>query len=190
MRGVVKKLKMNTQTILWGVFILLLIFSASLLYSQQKKNDDGMKMKVEGLVGSSLFKIWSNYNSILENETDKLTIEHINDIYVKLSVIEAYSDIVGRAVNTQLLTPISVDMKVITESIQKSYEKNKEFTVLDQTKYATLTKEITKLIPLINKVYYVPETIEGAKVTLQVNNKEELIEFRDKLNTYVSNIDK
>lgn len=185
-----KKLKKNTQTILLGLFILLLILSASLLYSHQKKIDDGMKMKVEGLVGSSLFKIWSNYNSILENETDKLTIEHINNIYVKLSVIEAYSDIVGRSVNSQLLTPISVDMKAITESIQKSYEENKKFTELDQTKYATLTNEITKLIPLIYKVYYVPETIEGAKVTLQVNKKEELVAFRDKLNTYVANMNK
>lgn len=185
-----KKLKKNTQTILWGLIIFLLIFSASLLYSHQKKIDVGMKMKVEGLVGSSLFKIWSNYNSILEYGTDKLTIEHINDIYVRLSVIEAYSDIVGRSVNTQLLTPISADMKAITESIQKSYEENKEFTELDQTKYATLTKEITMLIPLIYKVYYVPETIEGGKVTLQVNNKEELVAFRDELNTYVSNMDK
>jgi hypothetical protein len=183
-------MKKNTQKILLGLLILLLIFSAGILYSRLKKNDDEMKMKVEGIVGSSLFKIWNNYNSILENETNMMTIERINDIYVKLSVIEAYSDIVGHAVNTQLLTPISVDMKAITESIQKSYEENKEFTVLDQTKYATLTKEITELIPLINKVYYVPETIEGGKITLHVNNKEELLEFSDELSTYVSNMNK
>ncbi|BBH20178.1 hypothetical protein Back11_15230 [Paenibacillus baekrokdamisoli] len=178
----------KTQPILLGLFILLLICSASVLYNHQYKVDHGTKLTVESIVGSSLFMIWSNYNSILENETDMLTIEHINDIHVKLSVIEAYSDTVGRSVNTQLLTPIGKDMKVITESMQKSYKENKKFTEQDQTKYATLINEITTLIPLIYKVYYVPESQEGAKVTLKVNNKEALIEFRDKLKNYVSNL--
>ncbi|WP_419871386.1 hypothetical protein [Candidatus Pristimantibacillus sp. PTI5] len=179
-------MKKNTPTIVLGILILLIIFSAGILYSHLKKNDD--KMKVEGIVGSSLFKIWSNYNSILENETNMMTIEHINDTVVKLSVIEAYSDIVDRSVNTQLLTPISVDMKSITESIQKSFEDNKEFTALDQTKYVTLIKEITELLSLISKVYYVPASVEGAEVTLQINNKEDLTEFKNKLNDYVSNM--
>lgn len=177
------------QSILLLILIVLLICSTLFLYSNQNKVEHGMKMSVESTVGSSLFKIWSNYNSILENETDTLTVEHIHNIHEKLSVIEAYSLIVGRLVNTQLLTPISADMKTITESMQKSYTENQSFTEQDQEKYSTLISRIDELMPLISKVYYVPEPVEGAKITLKVNDKKELLAFRNDLKTYVSSLE-
>ncbi|WP_138755988.1 hypothetical protein [Paenibacillus sinopodophylli] len=173
--------------ILAGLMIILLICSSTFLCNQ-KQAEHEMRTTAEGIAGSSLYMIWINYNAILENETDMLTIEHINDIYVKLSVIEAYSATVGRLVNTQLLTPISIDMKAITESMQESYKENNIFTEEDQTKYATLITEITALLPLISKVFYVSESQEGAKVTLEVNNKETLLTFRDALKKHVSGL--
>ncbi|MGM0879640.1 MAG: hypothetical protein ACQEXQ_01190 [Bacillota bacterium] len=65
--------------------------------------------------------------------------------------------------------------------MKRSYEKNKTFTEDDQAKKSKLMKEVTVLMPLISKVYYVPESHEGAEVTLKINNKEELIEFKVEL---------
>lgn len=165
---------------------VLLASSLVYLYSEQQKVEHGMKMKVEGLVGTSLFRIWSGYDSMLDQDSAELEIEQVNDMVVKLAVVEAYSEIVDRAVNTLLLIPISIDMKAMIGSMQDSYEANGGFTEQDRSKFETLQKAITELIPLIHQVYYVPESVEGAEVTLQVNNTEELRAFMNKLNAIVA----
>ncbi|ANE48673.1 hypothetical protein SY83_02580 [Paenibacillus swuensis] len=167
--------------------IVLFIGLTNMFNNYRYKVDHGMKMTVESIAGHSLFMVRSTYDSILENETGTLTIEHIREIHTKLSVIEAYSDTVGRSVNTQLLTPITKDLKTISENMQQSYIENKQFTEADGTKYQTLLKKITALIPLIDKVYYVSDRY-GPKVTLNVNHKEELVKFRETLKKYVSTL--
>lgn len=187
MRGCEVNMVKKTQVILIGLFVLVLICSA-FLYNQQKQVNR-MKMTLESIVGSSLFNIWSNYDSIISDKTNKLTIEHITDIHSKLSVSSAYSEIVDHATATALLSPINKNMLVLTESIKNSYEENEEFTDDDQAKYSMLVQQSHDLLSIMPKVYYVPESQEGAEVTLKINNKEELIKFRDKLKEYASSIE-
>ncbi|TXK84685.1 hypothetical protein FU659_07605 [Paenibacillus sp. N3.4] len=177
----------KTQNLLFGLIIVSLICSA-FIYNQQKKVEHGIKMTLESIVGSSLFKIWSTYEAIASNPINKLTIEHLVDIHDKLSVMEANSETVDSATSTDLLNPINKNMIAITESIKNNYEENKRFTEDDQIKFSTFVQKTNELLSILTRAYYVPGSHEGAKVTLKMNNKEELIAFRDNLGKYMSSV--
>lgn len=181
----VELVEKKTFTMVLRISILIIVCSA-FLYNHQNK----MKLGLESVVGSSLFMIWSNYNSILTNQTQKLSLEKISDINQKLYAIEAYSHIVDQVVGYDLLRPIAKNMIVINESMKKSFEKNKTFTEDDQRKYSKLIAESNALIPLIYKTYYVPESIEGAEVSLKLNEYKGLVELNNRLSKYTTSLSK
>ncbi|KEQ22490.1 hypothetical protein [Paenibacillus tyrfis] len=169
--------------VLLSIVIVLLLISASVIYEQQRDKN----IKIESLVGYSLTTILNSYDKILDSKTDNLSIEYIIDLNRKLAQIEAYSDILDRAVGRSSIQPIVKSMLIITENMENSYKKNKNsFTQSDNEKYLTLVKEISNLIPLMYKTYYVPGSTEGGKVRLEVVEQQGIIEIRDRLNQYMT----
>ncbi|MFB0842832.1 hypothetical protein [Paenibacillus oleatilyticus] len=175
---------MLKKNILWlSVMIVLLLISASVIYNQQ----NGKNLMVESLAGHSLTMILNSYDEILDSKTAILSIDYIMDINQKLARIEAYSDILDRAVDRSSIRPIAESMLSITKTIEKSYKRNNNsFTESDKEKYVTLLQEMSTLIPLMYKTYYVAGSTEGGKVTLKVAEQQRITEIRDRLNQYTA----
>lgn len=174
--------------LLWlGLVVMIFAALFMLVTSQKQTMEFDSDDRLRGLVGNTLYKIQLHFNILQELRESSLSPEHVKKMSDELLIIEAYAETVDFALSPdRLLEPIIENMKKITIKLEESYTVNQGFTKEDEF----LLDHMQSLIPFIHKVYYVPESVEGAKVTLNLNNKDMLIAFNDELNQYVTELSK
>lgn len=171
----------NAAKWIWVWMVALVLICTVLLIEHQKKVEQGTKMTLQSILGTSLFQIWSHYTDMLELKSEPLHEARIEEMRLKLAAIEAYSKTADEAVRSQLLNPIAAKLLVLTDSIRESYAENGEFSEEDVEKYAIIMRDSEELIPLLYKVYYVPESVEGGEVTLDISDYDELVVLNNRL---------
>lgn len=165
----------------WVWMVALVFVCAVVLVEKQKKIEQGAKLTLQSILGTSLAQIWSYYTDILELKSMPLHEARLAEVRLKLAAIEAYSRTADKAVHSQLLYPIAEKMLTLTDSIQDSYAENGHFLEVDEQKYAIIMRNSEVLLSLMSGVYYVPESQEGAEVTLDISNYEELVALNNRL---------
>jgi len=158
---------------------LILVIITVLIISSYKTEGEEAKVTLESVVGNSLFKLLDNYDAILS--TKELSIDSIKEIDKNLTSIEVSSGVIDLAVGQELLNPIANNLLKIMNDLENRYYKNKQFTEQDKEKYQKAIIEIDTMIPLIYKVYYVPNSKEGAEPKLQIENFDELKTLNNRL---------
>ncbi|MGE7929922.1 hypothetical protein [Lysinibacillus xylanilyticus] len=158
---------------------LILVIITVLIISSYKTEGEEAKVTLESVVGNSLFKLLDNYDAILS--TKELSIDSIKEIDKNLTSIEVSSGVIDLAVGQELLNPIANNLLKIMNDLENRYYKNKQFTEQDKEKYQKAITEIDTMIPLIYKVYYVPNSKEGAEPKLQIENFDELKTINNRL---------
>lgn len=159
--------------------VLLLIFILSI--SSYKTDGEIAEDTLESITGNSLYNIWNNYDAILKHPIGEISIDSIKEINNNLKIIEIYSNVVDQVVGKEILNPITNNFLKITNDIENNYAKNKMFTEQDKKNYEKLLEEVKNLIPLIDNTYYVSDSQEGAKVTLEIKNIDELKKLNNRL---------
>lgn len=164
----------------YTVFIVLTLLIISIfIVSSYKTEGEEIKIRLESIVGSSLFKLLDNYDAILA--TGELSIDSIKKINKNLTSIEISSDVIDQAVNQELLSPIARNLTKIVNDLENNYNKNKQFNEQDNEKYQKIITEINNIIPLIQEIYYVPNSKEGAEPKLEIENFDELKTVNNRL---------
>lgn len=181
------KKRINSVYLLFALILIVIICSA-FLYNNQNKIEKGTQMRLESIVGNSLYNIWHSYKTINSYNPEDLTMEKINELTTESSSIAVYSQITDRAVGTQLLSPIIANLTTIKDGIQKSYEKNNQFTNEDKEKYKAIIQFAGELHTLITDVYTVPDSVEGAKVSLKIDNQRKLVALGNRISHYISSL--
>lgn len=170
-----KKVYAIFSTTIILILILAIIFST---------NTNKSELSLESVGGSSIYKIWEGYDMIRENSSEDFTIEAITELKENLISIEAYSNVVDNIVSEDLLQPIAANLLDINKNIEGNYKKNGELTEIDKESYTTINNEIKNILPLINKVYYIPKK-EG-RIRLEIKDFEELEDINIRLHDYLS----
>jgi len=158
--------------------LILVIITVLIIFSYKTEGEEA-KVTLESVVGNSLFKLLDNYDAILS--TKELSIDSIREIDKNLTSIEVSSGVIDLAVGQELLIPIANNLLKIMNDLENRYYKNKQFTEQDKEKYQKAITEIDTMIPLIYKVYYVPNSKEGAEPKLQIENFDELKTLNNRL---------
>lgn len=172
--------------ILAGLVVVILVCSTIL--KKEQNTAYSAKGTLESVTGSSLYEVWLGYSTIVEHKDSSLSQEYVENLYTSISVIEAYSRTVDQAVHAQVLTPIAKNMKVLVDRMKKSYELSGNLTQEDQMRYSEILKQSETLISLLSEVYYVPDSLEGAEVTLEINKNDEyrkLLEINKQLKQFI-----
>ncbi|UUZ81490.1 hypothetical protein LJK88_43785 [Paenibacillus sp. P26] len=170
---------MKKNIIKISVVVILFLIVVAAIYSQQQNKD----LKLESITGYSLNMVFNGYDEIAKYKNEKPSLDSLNEMSLTLARIEAYSGIIDRAVNYNLLEPIAGSMFKITEDIKSNLKENKgSLTEGDKERYSMLQKEISTLVPLMYKTYYVPGS--EAKASLKIPTPQEIIELKDRLNKY------
>jgi hypothetical protein len=164
------------KSLLIGLAFLLVSISAY-SYINQKKIAEANKMKLESVVGSSLFIVWEKYKSMEEiGELDNEKIEIIN---TNLHIIRAHSAVIDRAVGTTLLRPIADKMIIKFDSISLGYKQSGIFTDKDQEDYTDFINKSLELTDLFSVYYRSTDThSEGSKIKLNISDYGKLVDFR------------
>ncbi|MCY9549626.1 hypothetical protein [Lysinibacillus xylanilyticus] len=158
--------------------LILVIITVLIIFSYKTEGEEA-KVTLESVVGNSLFKLLDNYDAILSSK--ELSIDSIREIDKNLTSIEVSSGVIDLAVGQELLSPIANNLLKIMNDLENRYYKNKQFTEQDKEKYQKAITEIDTMIPLIYKVYYVPNSKEGAEPKLQIENFDELKTLNNRL---------
>lgn len=143
-------------------------------------NKDQSKLRLEAVLGNSVYNAWEGLNEIIEDSTEEITIDSITEMNEKLISVEAYANVIDRIVEEDLLLPIASKLLNIGRDIEENHKGNGEFTEVDQKRYKVIVAEAKKVVKQIYKVYYVPDS-EG-KVKLEIKNFKELENISDRLN--------
>lgn len=178
-------MKSRKTTIVKLIVPAVLLTVLLVMYINQTEVNQNQKMKLEAVAGAGLYQIWDNYNQIAELPSELADIVDLKLVKEHLIAVRAYSDTVDHITNSDLLLPISSSLMALSDRLPTQ---SNQLTSEDQELYTMPRNKITELIPLISAVYYVPESQEGAKVTLRLNDeKSELIELRDELKDIAGN---
>ncbi|MGG4340825.1 hypothetical protein [Paenibacillus lautus] len=171
----------NSAKWIWVWMVALVLVCTVFLFGHQKKIEQGTKMTLQSILGTSLFQIWSHYTDILELKSMPLHEARLAEVRLKLAAIEAYSKTADEAVRSQLLNPIAAKFLALSDSIRESYVENGRFSDEDIEKYAIIMRDSEALIPLMYKVYYVSESVEGGEVNLDISDYGELAALNNRL---------
>ncbi|WP_313800827.1 hypothetical protein [Cytobacillus sp.] len=159
-----------------GFLVILAIFISFQL------NKDSSKLSLEAVLGNSVYNAWEGLNEIIEDSTEEITMESVNEMNENLISVQAYANVIDRIEEEDLLLPIASNLLNIGRDIEENHKKNGKFTDIDKKKYKVIVEETKKVITQIYKVYYVPDS-EG-KVKLEIQNFKELENINDRLNNY------
>ncbi|MFJ3387808.1 hypothetical protein [Lysinibacillus sp. NPDC086135] len=151
--------------------LILVIIAVLIIYSYKTEGEEA-KVTLESVVGNSLFKLLDNYDTILSKK--ELSIDSIKEIDKNLTSIEVSSGVIDLAVGQELLSPIANSLLKIMSDLKDRYDKSEQFSEQDKEKYKKAIAEIDAMIPLIYKVYYDPNSKEGAEPKLEIENFDEL----------------
>lgn len=167
-------------TIVISCLLALVIIACT--FALYKTNvERSIKMRMEGVLGHSIFQVFSNYSSI--EETAQPTINDVLVINEKLKLIEGYSDTIDSIVGTPLLQPIAINLGKVIDKISSNYYKNQKFSEEDIINYKTVLIEMKNVVPLLDKVYYVPSKPESEtpKVKLKIKDFGEITELSNRV---------
>lgn len=158
--------------------LILVIITVLIIYSYKTEGEEA-KVTLESVVGNSLFKLLDNYDAILSKK--ELSIDFIKEIDKNLTSIEVSSGVIDLAVGQELLSPIANNLLKIMNDLEDRYDKSEQFTEQDKEKYKKAIAEIDTMIPLIYKVYYVPNSKEGAEPKLEIEDFDGLKTVNNRL---------
>lgn len=165
----------------WVWIVALIVVCTVVVLEHQKRMEQGARMTLQSVLGTSLAQIWSHYTDILELKSMPLHEARLAEVRLKLAAIEAYSRTADKAVHSSLLNPIAEKMLTLSDSIRDSYAENGRFLEADEDKYALIMRDSEALLSLMSEVYYVPESQEGAEVTLNISNYDGLVALNKRL---------
>lgn len=172
------KIKEIIQLILFILIVVMAVSSIPLYL--QSKDDKENKIMFEGVVGHTLFQIYSNYDSIMNSEPN--TIDELMEVHETLSVIQGNSETIDFVYNTPLLLPISKSLAQVTDQVISNYRENQNFSEEDLKNIAMVIDEAKKIIPLIGQVYYVSgQNSESPKVKKKISNFEDLTDLHRRI---------
>ncbi|WP_336773102.1 hypothetical protein [Paenibacillus sp. MMO-58] len=149
-----------------------------------------MKSGLQGMLGSAIYQIWSNYDEIAKYPPEEISVERLNQINEKLISVSAYSYLVDQKEGTNLMVPLANDLRAITEYLNKQLHLNPSPTPDDQEVYRYMLEVISEILPQIGSVYYIPDQIEGPTVALKPNRTavKKMVVSRDRLKAYASQL--
>ncbi len=117
-------MRKRTRNILISFSVITLIISSIFLISQNITSDRDSKMKLESIIGNSVFEVWSFYHDLGNlQDVDGKSIQEINN---RLYRVESYSRVIDSGVSTELLAPIANKMNTQISAISSNYNKTRE----------------------------------------------------------------
>ncbi|RXZ82532.1 hypothetical protein EBB07_10730 [Paenibacillaceae bacterium] len=168
---------MNKQKrILIGLVSLVVLISLILFWTNHNKIDRENRLKLESVVGHSLYQIWNNYSSISDMNSS-LTETNLSIMLADLKRVDIYSGIVDQVVEKSLLKRFSEKMLNSAQIISQNYEKSGEFSDIDRTMFLLITEKSKAFLPHITSIYY--KRSEEGKVKFKISDYSELEELID-----------
>ncbi|GIO91398.1 hypothetical protein [Paenibacillus lactis] len=169
-------MRKKTRNILISFSVLTLIIFSIFLISQNITNDRDSKMKLESIIGNSVFEVWNFYHDLGNlQDVDGNSIQEINN---RLYRVESYSKVIDSGVSTELLVPIANKMNTQISAISSNYNETGEITEADQEIFNQLSQDARKISELITEVYYQNNIHQEGKIKLNITNYEELTKFK------------
>lgn len=148
--------------------VLVLIFA---LFALNYKTDgQEAKERLESIEGSSLYQVSTGYDELISRMEVEGGSTDWQGIRNELKQIEGHSTVIDQAVGEEVLSPVAKNLSLIVEKMEK------EDKVLPE-----VIEEIRTLQSEMEKVYYVPESTEGAKPTLDIEDPKELKKINKRL---------
>lgn len=169
-------MRKRTKNILISFSVITLIIFSILLINQNIKNDRDLKMKLESIIGNSVFEVWNFYHD-LGNSQD-VNGKSIQEINNQLYRVEGYSKVIDSGVSTELLVPIANKMNTKISAISSNYNETEEITEADQEVFNQMVQDSRKISELITEIYYQNNIHQEGKIKLKITNYEELTKFK------------
>lgn len=169
-------MRKRTKNILISFSVITLIIFSILLINQNIKNDRDLKMKLESIIGNSVFEVWNFYHD-LGNSQD-VNGKSIQEINNQLYRVQSYSRVVDSGVSTELLGPIANKMNTKISAISSNYNETEEITEADQEVFNQMVQDSRKISELITEIYYQNNIHQEGKIKLKITNYEELTKFK------------
>lgn len=164
-----------------ALIVVILIASLS-FFQQQMSGKEKRAMKWEGILGSAVYGTWLGYKEIGSYDADTVQVEDVIEMSNHLASITAYSLVIDRATEKNLLSPIAAKMTAVLEQAHTS----SELTSVDAEQMKVLIQYADEVHTLITDVYYVPDTVEGGKVTTTINDSTKLVAVDKQLRTFLN----
>ncbi|WP_145039014.1 hypothetical protein [Paenibacillus sp. Y412MC10] len=169
-------MRKRTKNILISFSVITLIIFSILLINQNIKNDRDLKMKLESIIGNSVFEVWNFYHDLGNSQdVDGKSIQEINN---QLYRVQSYSRVVDSGVSTELLGPIGNKMNTKISTISSNYNETGKISESDQEIFNQMVQDSRKISELITEIYYQNNIHQEGKIKLKITNYEELTEFK------------
>ena len=162
--------------------VVVIIIASLSFFQQQMSGTEKRAMKWEGILGSAVYGTWLGYNEIGSYDADTVQVEDVIEMSNHLASITAYSLVTDRATETNLLSPIAAKMTALLEQVHAS----SKLTSVDIEKIEVLIQYADEVHTLITDVYYVPDSVEGAKVSTTINDSTKLAAVDKQLRTFLN----
>ncbi|MEK3782420.1 hypothetical protein [Paenibacillus sp. FSL R5-0810] len=169
-------MRKKTRTILISFSVITLIIFSIFLISQSITNDRDSKMKLESIIGNSVFEVWNFYHDLGNlQDLDGNSIQEINN---RLYRVESYSKVIDSGVSTELLVPIANKLNTRISAISSNYNETGEISEADQEIFNQMVQDARKISELITEIYYQNNIHQEGKIKLNITNYEELTKFK------------
>jgi len=169
-------LRKKTRNILISFSVITLIILSIFMTNQNIKNDRDLKMKLESIIGNSVFEVWNFYHDL--GNLQDLNGKSIQEINNRLYRVEGYSKVIDSGVSTEILVPIANKMNSKISAISSNYNKTGEISEADQEIFNQIAQDSRQISELITEIYYQNNIHQEGKIKLNITNYEELTKFR------------
>lgn len=173
----------------WVGMVVLVIGALAVVSYLQRDKGITTEEWLKGTTGHTLYKIHENLTAI--SNGDPLSEEQLARTHDHLLTLGAYAETIDFSLSAAqpLLKPIAANMAQIARHLEDQRLANPSGWVSDnEVHYAKLLETAKNAIPLINQVYYVPNSQEGAEASLTLRDKEVLVDFNQTLDEYVASL--
>ncbi|WP_342575165.1 hypothetical protein [Paenibacillus sp. FSL M8-0142] len=169
-------MRKKTRNILISFSVITLIIFSIFLMSQNITNDRDSKMKLESIIGNSVFEVWNFYHDLGNlQDVDGKSIQELNN---RLYRVEGYSKVIDSGVSTELLVPIANKMNTKISAIFSNYNETGGISEADQEIFNEMVEDARKISELITEIYYQNNIHQEGKIKLNITNYEELTKFK------------
>ncbi|MGE7827969.1 hypothetical protein [Paenibacillus sp. NPDC093718] len=172
-------MRRGIKKLLISFSVIALIFVSIFLINQNIEKNRSIKVKLESIIGSSLFQVWDFYQGMQNYEgLDRNNIEEINN---RLQSVQSYSKVIDSGVSTNLLGPIADKMITKINTISSNFNKTGIISVKDQEVFDQMVQDSKRISDLITDIYYETNTHQEGKIKLKITNYEELKKLNEKI---------
>ncbi|WP_407268257.1 hypothetical protein [Radiobacillus sp. PE A8.2] len=164
--------------------IIVTLLAIALILGFMKYQD--YKNSLENILAADLYDVLTSYDDFLENyeEQPALSLQYIQNSKVDLEKIQIFSEDLDHDIGYQELGPITEDFLTIMHTIEVEFTNNRELSTNRFDDLNTMLNELKIIV--YNNYYNDKDNHHGGQAKLQLNQVEDINEFRDKLDNYIT----